>query len=108
MCCEAQLHIASGYFALTLLTAALLMTCLQVLEGYIFLGSTESLGGEVAAAFAAVVDDRAVSCLREIVGSVPNLEGKSRACLTFQDLARLLPQGCFCACLREVKSPHGQ
>ena len=73
-----------------------------------FLGSTELLGGEIVAAFAAVVDERAVNCLREIVDSVPNGEGKSRACLTFQDLARLLPQGCFCTCLREVKSPHGQ
>ena len=86
----------------------MLLICLQILEGYMFLGSTESLGGEVAAAFAGVVDERAVSCLREIVGSVPNVEGRSRACVTFQELARLLPQGCFCTCLREVKSPHGQ
>lgn len=74
---------------------------LQALEGYIFLGEAENLAGEAAAAFSASIDSRTLACISDIVMHLP--EQRRPACTGFLDMAKLVPEECFCALLKEVR-----
>jgi hypothetical protein len=76
----------------------------QVVEGYVFLEKSSLLGGEVTAAFTAVVDDTLSSCLREVLLPLPGMEERVKACITPQELIKLLPQHYFLPCLKRVQS----
>lgn len=75
---------------------------LQVAEGYMFLEKQYQLGDEVTAAFTLVVDSILLDSLKASLSSVPALEEKVRACVSAQELIKILPLQSLIPCLKQV------
>ena len=75
---------------------------LQVLEGYIFLGNTATLGEEAMTAFSNVVSTAAHRVIRGVILTRQGLETKARNTSVVQDLVKLLPPDLFRTCLARV------
>ena len=80
--------------------------CMQVLEGYIYLGGTARLGEEVMHAYASAVDTAVLKTLRSILLTRPGLEGRAKGAGILQELIKLLPADLFRVCLARVRSCH--
>jgi hypothetical protein len=67
----------------------------QVLEGYMFLGNVEALGGEVQAAFVATLSSSITKVLRGVLLTRPGCEEKAAAAAGLQASAHpcVPPQG---------------
>lgn len=77
---------------------------LQVLEGYVYLGNTATLGEEAMNAFANVVSTAAHRVIRGVILTRQGLEGKARSTSMVQELVKLLPPDLFRTCLARVRS----
>jgi hypothetical protein len=82
-----------------------------VLEGYVYLGNVASLGEEVMAAFAAVVNAAALKVARGVVLTRPTagLEERAKSTQLLQELVKWLPPDLFRTCLTRVRAffcPH--
>jgi hypothetical protein len=91
------------------LPSSKLMTCkviLQVLEGYIFLGTVQELGSRIAGAFAAAAGDAARHVVRSVVLTRPGLEDRARPGMTLQEMVRGVPSDLFRTCLARVSAPE--
>ena len=77
----------------------------QVLEGYVYLGNVASLGEEVMAAFAAVVNAAALKAARGVVLTrpTPGLEERVKAAPALPELVKWLPPDLFRTCLTRVR-----
>ena len=75
---------------------------LQVLEGYVYLGNTATLGEEAMNAFANVVSTAAHRVIRGVILTRQGLEGKARSTSMVQELVKLLPPDLFRTCLARV------
>ena len=76
---------------------------LQVLEGYVYLGNTATLGEEVMNAFANVVNTAAHRVIRGVILTRQGLESKARSTSMVQELVKLLPPDLFRTCLARVR-----
>lgn len=77
---------------------------LQVLEGYVYLGNTATLGEEAMNAFANVVSTAAHRVIRGVILTRQGLESKARSTSMVQELVKLLPPDLFRTCLARVRS----
>lgn len=74
----------------------------QILEGYGFLGSTDSLGEEVNSAFASVIGANTLKVVRGIVLTRAGLEDKARSSTVLPEIVKWLPPDLFRQCLAKV------
>lgn len=75
---------------------------LQVMDGYIYLGTIGNLAEEIMNAFANVVSTAAQRVIRGVVLTRQGLEGKARGTSMVQELVKLLPPDLFRTCLARV------
>lgn len=75
-----------------------------MLEGYVYLGNTATLGEEAMNAFANVVSTAAHRVIRGVILTRQGLEGKARSTSMVQELVKLLPPDLFRTCLARVRS----
>lgn len=69
-----------------------------------FLEKQYQLGEEVTASFTVVIDEVLLGALKSTIATQPELQEAQKACITPQDLIRILPEQCFCPCLKQVKA----
>ena len=72
------------------------------MEGYIYLGSTEMLGSEVATAFTAELGLQYTATLKDVLCEMPDIDEKNIAYSTPQELIKMVPAQDFSACVRKV------
>jgi hypothetical protein len=81
-----------------------MVTGLQVLEGYHYLGNVGSLGEEVMHGFAAAVNSAALRVVRTmaLARARSGVEEKARGATILQEAVKLLPPDLFRQCLTQV------
>ena len=79
--------------------------CMQVLDGYVWLGNTATLNEETMNSFASAVSSSALRVIRGVVLTRQGLENKARSSSMVQELVKLLPPDLFRTCLARVSAP---
>ncbi|KAK9817254.1 hypothetical protein WJX72_011915 [[Myrmecia] bisecta] len=74
----------------------------KVLEGYMFLGNTSHLGGEVTTCFTNVVNTSGLQVVRGIILTRPGFEERAKSTTNLQELVKWLPSDLFRTALARV------
>jgi len=83
-------------------TATAPLCCLQILEGYGFLGNTGSLGEVVNSCFVGVINASALKVVRGIILTRAGLEERARSHTILQEIVKCLPPDLYRQCLARV------
>ena len=78
---------------------------MQVLEGYVFLGNYQHLGGEIAAAVMSAVATVTGQMVRSVLLARPGMEAAARPGAPLQELVKGVPSDLFRTCLARVMLP---